>query len=37
MRDIKVCWNDMYLQGGADWEKEGGGGGGGGGGEVSPK
>ena len=26
MRDIKVCWNDMYLQGGADWEKEGGGG-----------
>ena len=31
MRDIKVCWNNMYLQGRADWEKgEGGGGGGGG-------
>ena len=26
----QVCWNDMYLQGGPDWEK-------GGGGEVSPK
>ena len=26
MRDIKVCWNDMYLQGGADWEKGGRGG-----------
>ena len=36
MRDIKVCWNNMYLQGRADWEKgEGGGGGGGGGRGIS--
>ena len=32
MRDIKVSWNEMYLQGGVDWEKAGWGGGGGGGG-----
>ena len=31
MRDIKVSWNEMYLQGGVDWEKAGGGGVGGGG------
>ena len=35
MRDIKVSWNEMYLQGRVDWEKAGVGGGEGG--EVSPK
>ena len=29
MKDIKVCWNDIYFQGGVDWEKWGSG--------VSPK